>query len=150
MPRSVGHSKLTPLLALNPVPSSWVAADLKAKRPAGLSEKTIDAIVDAIPSYLAWKEATGLSVSASAHAPAHAPVAAPATANQMTVVFTGVRDKALEATLQAKGHIVADAVTKKTTHLVHADGAAATSTKLIKAQEMGITILSLSDFKHLV
>ena len=60
------------------------------------------------------------------------------------------RDKALEATLQSKGHIVADAVTKKTTHLVHADGAAATSTKLIKAQEMGIKILSLSDFKHLV
>ena len=146
MPRGVGHSKLTPLLSLNPSPASWVAADLKAKRPAGLSEKTIDAIVDAIPAYLAWKAATGLSVSASA--PAVAAVAA--AAGQMIVVFTGVRDKALEATLQSKGHIVADAVTKKTTHLVHADGAAATSTKLIKAQEMGIKILSLSDFKHLV
>ena len=109
--------------------------------------------MDAIPAYLAWKAATGLSVSASA--PAVAAVAAAATvaagaAGQMIVVFTGVRDKALEATLQSKGHIVADAVTKKTTHLVHADGAAATSTKLIKAQEMGIKILSLSDFKHLV
>ena len=146
MPRSVGHSKLTPLLAINPTPASWIASEFKAKRPAGLSEKTIDAIVDTIPAYLAWKAATGLSVSA----PAPAPTPAAAAANQMTVVFTGVRDKTLEAGLQAKGHVVADAVTKKTTHLVHADGAAATSTKLIKAQEMGITILSLSEFKHLV
>jgi len=149
MPRGVGHSKLTPLLALNPSPATWVgtAADFKTKRPAGLSEKTIDAIVDAIPAYLAWKAATGLVASVSVLAPAVATVAA---ASQMTVVFTGVRDKALEAALQSKGHIVADAVTKRTTHLVHADGAAATSTKLIKAQEMGVKILSLSDFKHLM
>jgi NAD-dependent DNA ligase len=147
MPRGVGHSKLTPLLALNPSPASWIAAEFNAKRPAGLSEKTIDAIVDAIPAYLAWKAATGLVASVSVPV---APAAAVADASQMTVVFTGVRDKVLEAALQSKGHIVADAVTKRTTHLVHADGAAATSTKLIKAQEMGIKILPLSDFKHLV
>jgi NAD-dependent DNA ligase len=146
MPRGVGHIKLTPLLALNPSPATWIAEEFKAKQLAGLSEKTIDAIVDAIPAYLAWKAATGLSASA----PASAAAAPAAAANQMTVVFTGVRDKALEATLQAKGHTVADTVTKKITHLVHADGATATSTKLIKAQEMGITILSLSAFKHLV
>jgi hypothetical protein len=32
-------------------------------------------------------------------------------------------------TLQAKGHIVADAVTEKTTHIIHADDGTATSSK---------------------
>jgi DNA ligase (NAD+) len=145
MPRSVGHTKLTPLLALNPNPATWTAPALKASRPAGLSDKTIDAIVDAIPAYLAWKTATGLvapAVQQEKQEKPEKPVKA------LTVVFTGVRDKALEAALTAKGHIVADTVTKKTTHVVHADGTATiTSTKLVKAQEMGITIQSLSQFR---
>jgi len=146
MPRSVGHTKLTPLLALNPNPALWTAAELKAARPAGLSEKTIDAIIAAIPAYLAWKAATGLVPSIkTVQVPAP-----PKNQKQLVIVFTGVRDKALEAALVTKGHIVADTVTKKTTHVVHADGpATATTTKIIKAQEMGATILTLSECKTL-
>jgi len=156
MPRSVGHTKLTPLLALNPSPATWLKGEaFKAARPAGLSDKTIDAIVDAIPAYLAWKAATGLSASLSKLS-ASLPTAVaslsaslvPAPTNKHIVVFTGVRDKAFEATLQAAGHIVADTVTKKTTHLIHADGpGTALSTKVVKAQEMGIAIMSLSQAK---
>lgn len=147
MPRSVGHSKLTPLLTLIPNPATWPAqiATLKANRPTGLSDKTIDAIVEVIPAYLAWKAATGLTTTSVV-------VKAPVPAGQQyTVVFTGVRDKAFEEALQAKGHIVASAVTKKTTHVIHANGVATTtSTKLIKAQEMGVTLLSLSQAKTIL
>jgi len=147
MPRGVGHSKLTPLLALNPMVTTWTSAGpaFKAAKPAGLSEKTIDAIMEAIPAYLAWKTATGLASSA-APSPPVAPAPAPASGKQHVVVFTGVRDKAFEAALQAKGHIVADTVTKKTTHVIYADGAT-TSTKMIKAKEMGAALLSLSEAK---
>jgi NAD-dependent DNA ligase len=144
MPRGVGHTKLTPLLALYPNPATWPTqvASIKAKRPAGLSDKTIDAIADTIPAYLAWKAATGLS-------PASSGVPAPVVPEkQYVVVFTGVRDKEFEAALQAAGHIVADTVTKKTTHVIHADGpGSSTSTKIIKAQEMGVIIQSLSQAK---
>ena len=139
MPRSVGHTKLTPLLAIESQPALWTAAALKAQRPAGLSDKTIDAIVDAIPAYLAWKTATGLSPSSSSSAPA------PILPGAKVVVFTGVRDKVLEAALLAKGYVIADTVTKKTTHLIYADGS--TSTKLIKAKEMGITTMTLTQAK---
>lgn len=145
MPRGVSHSKLAPLLALNPNPATWTAAALKAKRPAGLSEPTIDAIVEAIPAYLAWKAATGLTPSVQA-APApsnHLPVG-----SQYTIVFTGVRDKAFEEQLLAKGHIIADTVTKKTTHVVYAGSTM--STKIIKAQELGVTLLTLSEAKTIL
>jgi DNA ligase (NAD+) len=144
MPRGVGHSKLTPLLALNPRVSTWTSpAAFKAAKPAGLSEKTIDAIVDAIPAYLAWKAATGLVPSTVAPSTV-VPTVVPA--KQYVFVFTGVRDKTFESALQAKGHIIADTVTKKTTHVVYADGAT-TSTKMIKAKEMGATLLPLSQAK---
>jgi len=148
MPRGVGHSKLTPLLAIRPDPATWVsdAAALKAARPAGLSDKTIDAIVAAVPAYLTWLSATGFEPAATATAAATA-VAVAVPEHQMVVVFTGVRDKALEDQLLAAGHIVADSVTKKTTHVVHADNSAAASTKIVKAQELGIPVTSLSTFK---
>jgi NAD-dependent DNA ligase len=62
-----------------------------------------------------------------------------------TIVLTGFRDKALEAALTARGHTLADSVTKKTTHVVYPDGPEPSSTKITKAREIGIAeILSLS------
>lgn len=180
MPRGVGHTKLKPLLALNPNPQAWSAAALKAARPAGLSDKTIDEICAALPAYYAWRteECVGLGPS-SAIAPAAvggagasvstATAAAPAKAgSQMVVVMTGFRDKTLNTQLEAAGHIVADTVSKKTTHVVYADGpetpsatgvyqpsrkaggAEPASTKLTKAKELGAAVMSVSAFRLLL
>lgn len=137
MPRGVGHSKLTPLLAMNPDPATWSAAAFKMSRPAGLSDKTIDEIVAAVPAYLAWR------LSSAPATPAPSVQAQPAHTGKI-IVFTGGRDKALEAALQAAGHQVADAITKKTTHIAYPDGPEPSSTKITKAREMGIAILSAS------
>ena len=146
MPRGVGSSKLKPLLELEPNPAAWTVAALTAARPAGLSTTTIETIVAAVPAYLAWRAETGFTAAAKATA------ATATTGPTMTVVFTGFRDKALEAALQSAGHTVAASVTKKTTHLVHADGATdlTTSVKFQKAQELGITILSATAIRALL
>ena len=144
MPRSVGHTKLTPLLALEPNPAHWSAAALKAAKPAGLSPATIDAIVEAVPAYISWFAETGLSAAVVALKTV-API--PIPDKVMVVVFTGGRDKEIETKLQAAGHMVADAVSKKTTHVVYADGPAPTTTKVIKAKELGAQILSMSAFR---
>jgi DNA ligase (NAD+) len=144
--RGIGHSKLKPLLELEPNVSSWNAAKLKAARPAGISEATIDAIVDAVPSFLAWRAETGLPVAT----PLPTIVRPAAAATVMTVVLTGFRDKALEAALETAGHQVADAVTKKVTHVVYPDGAIPASTKITKAQELGITVLPVSAMRALL
>jgi NAD-dependent DNA ligase len=150
MPRGVGKTKLAPLLAMEPDVTAWTTATL-SPRPAGLSDKTIDAIITSVPAFLAWFAETGFhaaapppSNSASASAAASKPVDA------MTVVFTGARDKALEAELVAKGHTVAPSVTKKTTHVVYPDGAAPTSSKIDAAKAAGIPILTITAFRTLL
>ena len=144
MPRSVGPTRLTPLLALEPNPALWSAAALKAAKPAGLSPATIDAIVEAIPAYITWFIETGLAPVAAKPV---APLSVPTPDKVMVVVFTGGRDKEIETKLQAAGHTVADAVSKKTTHVVYADGPAPTTTKVVKAKELGAQILSMSAFR---
>lgn len=140
--RGVGHSKLKPLLELEPNVAAWSAATFKAAKPAGLSAATIDDIVAAVPAYLAWRAETGLATTASVPVAVLSPAAA--VGPRMTVVLTGFRDKALESTLQAAGHQIADTVSKKATHVVYPDGPTPTSTKITKAQELGITVLSVS------
>jgi DNA ligase (NAD+) len=150
MPRGVGHSKLETLFTINPNPASWSIAEFQTAKPAGLSQATIQAIVAAVPDYLAWLS-TNIPSVASAVAVAAVPILkGVAVADAMTVVLTGFRDKELEAHLKAAGHIVADSVTKKVTHLVHPDGPTPTTGKAAKAQEYGAAVLSLSAFKALL
>jgi NAD-dependent DNA ligase len=146
MPRGVGHSKLETLFAINPNPATWSIAEFTAARPAGISQATIQAIVAAVPEYLTWLSAN-IPAANTAPAPVLKEVVA---ADAMTVVLTGFRDKELEAQLKAGGHIVADSVTKKTTHLVYPDGPTPTTGKAAKAAEYGATVLSLSAFKALL
>jgi DNA ligase (NAD+) len=143
MPRAVGPSRLTPLLSLNPNPAAWSSEELKAAKPAGISPATIDAIVEAIPAYLEWVASNELVATLETTKPK----LTPKSGAQWTVVFTGVRDKSLEAVLDAAGHTVADTVTKKTTHVVYANGPRPTTTKITKAEEVGAKILSLSEFR---
>jgi DNA ligase (NAD+) len=165
MPRGVGHTKLKPLLALNPNPQMWSRAALKAARPAGLSDKTIDEICAALPAYYAWRAVecntigpsssatAALAAAGGAGAAAAAPAiqaASAAAGSQMVVVMTGFRDKALTTQLETAGHIVADTVSKKTTHVVYPDGPEPTSTKLTKAKELGAAVMSVSEFRLLL
>lgn len=148
MPRGIGHTRLAPLLAINPTPASWTVGELTAAAPAGLSAKTIESIVAAVPAYVAWRAenfgATVFATTVTATDTATAP-----TGPTATVVLTGFRDRALETAIHAAGHTVADAVSRKTTHLVYPDGPEPTSTKITKARELGaaIQILPVSAFR---
>jgi DNA ligase (NAD+) len=150
MPRGVGHTKLKPLLAINPNPATWNAATFKAARPAGISDATIDAIIAATPAYQTWRQ-ENIPASHTTHVTPLPPPPAPSTpTNQMTVVFTEFRDKELRTSLESAGHIVADTITKKTTHVLHPDGPTPTSVKIQKAQSLGITVMTASAFRALL
>jgi len=153
MPRGVGHTKLKPLLAINPNPAQWDSATLKAARPAGISDATIDATLAAIPAYIAWRQENiaPMVVSLPPPVPTSLPAApVPTPATQMTVVFTEFRDKELRITLEAAGHIVADTITKKTTHVIHPDGPTPTSVKIQKAQSLGAAVMAATAFRALL
>ena len=141
MPRGIGHRKLATLFAVEPDYTKW-APSLQVP---GL--KSAEAIVAALPSYTAWKVANGLRpVPAPVPASSEAPAPVVAT-NQMVVVMTGFRNKELESKLAAEGHIVADTITKKTTHVLYPEGPTPSSTKIQKAVAMGsVKVQSLPDF----
>jgi DNA ligase (NAD+) len=64
-------------------------------------------------------------------------------------VFTGFRDKGLEALVISAGATMGSSVSAKTTHLVVKDKTA-TSTKITKAKSLGITIIDQAEASELV
>ena len=62
-------------------------------------------------------------------------------------VFTGFRDKVLQEELENEGHTVTSSVSKNTNYLVVKDKTA-TSTKITKAKELGVTIIDIDDAKN--
>lgn len=150
MPRGIGHRKLTPLFQINPNPAKWSVAEFVAASPAGISETMIQEVVANIPAYLKWKKDNFGDISLVPSVVSSPPTSSSIKTEDIAViVLTGFRDKGLEAALTAKGHNVADSVTKKTTHVVYPDGPEPSSTKITKGREYGAHILSLSDLKEL-
>jgi len=141
MPRGVGHTKLVPLLEIQPNVARWPETDFGAV--AGISASTLNSIRDAVPSYLAWKDASGLPNPPSKPSKPSKPSS---SSQRFVVVFTGERDKALEASLEAAGHTVGAAITKATTHLVYPDGPEPSSSKITKAHAQKIPVMTRSEF----
>lgn len=65
----------------------------------------------------------------------------------MAVCFSGVRDGILEQEIVSNGGSITSTVSKKTTHLVVKD-LNGTSSKITKAQSLGLTIMNIEDFKR--
>lgn len=66
----------------------------------------------------------------------------------MNVCFSGVRDRELEDEIIGEGGKVSTTVGGKTTHLIVKDPSVTTG-KIAKAKDLGVTILSISEFKAL-
>ena len=62
------------------------------------------------------------------------------------VIFTGIRDADLESKIIKEGGTIVNSVTSKTTLLIAKD-ITSSSSKIKKAKELSITIMSLDDFK---
>jgi NAD-dependent DNA ligase len=135
LPRGVGERRLRLLYAVNPDAKRWTATLLKGV--SGWSEGSLAELLEVLPTALAWSVPF-----LTAHIASVAQVQA-----TKFVVFTGVRDKALETAIAAKGWSVDAAVTKKTTVLVVADSGSEETGKVKKAREAGIRIMRISEFR---
>lgn len=150
--RGVGTRKMTKLCeALNLTTVDQLAelcgsADAINRISAvdGFERKTAEVIVRNMPRFLAFAD----------HIQAHFTLEAPkakvvgGALSSVIAVFTGVRDKDLEQRIADAGGTVASSVNKATTHLVCKDPSA-NSSKLQKARDLGVTIISLEDARTL-
>lgn len=62
--------------------------------------------------------------------------------------FTGIRDKELEAKIEARGGTIGGSVNGKTTHLVAKDPSGGSS-KLKKAADMGVKVIGIIEAQEL-
>ena len=144
LPRGVGERKLKVLFEIERDPRLWTAAKFDTVPGWGLS--SIDELLLALPAALEWGKFRGSAASsAAAHSVASASAELSPQPNGKSVVFTGVRDKALEARLTAQGWEISPSVTKKTTVVVVAS-AGDESGKTKKATEYGIRIMPITEF----
>lgn len=67
--------------------------------------------------------------------------------SEVNVVMTGFRDSELQATIESMGGKVSSGVSKKTTHLLCLDPSSK-STKMQKARELGVQIMTPDQFKQ--
>jgi NAD-dependent DNA ligase len=145
LPRCVGERKLRLLYAIAPDARNWTSGS----KVNGWSEGSLNELLQALPTALAW------SVPFSSVPKAQTASASPIVASAINfVVFTGVRDKELEAAIASKGWATEPSVTKKTTMLVVADGEEPDAPsglketgKVKKAKEAGIRIMRISEFR---
>ena len=142
MPRSVGETKLTALMAVEPNLDNWLTMTTV---PQGWTEDSFQAFQQTFPNYLVWRRSE-LSFIPMAKAK-------PVTVPEMTVCFTGFRDKALEEQASKKFHI-ASTVSSKLNVLVIPDGSDShESEKVKKAKALGkVEILQRGEFvrKYLI
>ena len=170
LPRGVGERKLRPLAAIHADPRMWTRRAMDGV--AGWSSESLDSLFAVLPAALEWCESSvgPASVAHSVASPANAhSVASPANAHSVApraqpvqrkgqAVFTGVRDKELEAQMTAAGWEIAPSVTSATTIVIVADAEKGTGQptgkatgqptgKVLAAQKKGIEICKLSDFR---
>ncbi|NBO09673.1 MAG: hypothetical protein EBV30_10125, partial [Actinobacteria bacterium] len=138
--------KLRALFEKEADPRKWGAAEMAC--PDGWSDESLKGLWRALPAALAWIDESFPGCTAPL-APLQEVQAQPQAAGQLKyIVFSGVRDKALEQRLLATGSWdIQSAVTSKTDVLVVADGERKESTKTKKAHELDITIQTISEFR---
>jgi NAD-dependent DNA ligase len=140
LPRGVGERKLKMLFEVEADPSKWTFE--KLSNVNGWGSIGMQDLLKTVPAVLEWCQ----KHKPLAPVPT-APAATPA-ASKGSVVFTGVRDKELEAKATAAGWTMSDTLTKKTSLLIVADDAK-DSVKTKKATEYGIRIMKITEFRAL-
>jgi NAD-dependent DNA ligase len=155
--RGIGRKKLEAFVVAYPeVLKGNMPKSGELRAVEGIAPATVKSMIEDLPEVLAFvrdinpktcsaASASAASASASASPAVKAPVAMKALADK-SIVFTGFRDKEWETLLKTVGCSVSNTVSKKVT-LVVAKDVDEDSSKLVKAREYGITILSKDAFE---
>lgn len=95
----------------------------------GFDIKSAEKLANGLPEYISFLNETKGLISVSEY------IKVSGDLNGVVVVFTGVRDKALEAEIEKRGGKITNSIGKTTTHLVAKD-TTGSSTKLKKVEEL--------------
>lgn len=141
--RGLGEKKIELILAAYPYGEALDAASVSdIASVQGIGPVTSNAFIEALPEFRSFIGDTHLIASCDAPT-------VPKDTVKMTVVFTGFRNKELEAAIIRAGGKVTTTVSRNTTLIVAADPKE-DSEKLRKARDIGIKIVSKDEFTRTI
>ena len=142
--RSIGMKKLKLILSKFPqIYTGYVPSLDELSMIDGIGIITGKQFLEGLPHFFAFMKDAGIPCIAKQEEKDEVAKGKPL---DIIVVFTGVRDKELEAEIEARGGKVATSVSKKTTVVVAKDPSE-TSSKIITAKEMGVPVVTLEVFR---
>ena len=122
----------------------------------GIAKISAELFIENLPKYYEFYDSLGFKCNKGAQAAAaNAANAGPGNIKinnnlkDKTFIFSGFRNKEYEKAIVDNGGKVTTAISKNTSYLVVKDKAENTA-KIIKARELGITILNIADFTALM
>ena len=149
MGRGIGRRKMTKLVEA--LGSEIVLVDhcgpemvKRISALEGFGPNIATTIVDNLPAFRAWL--ASIEGQYTIAAPKEKVVGG--DLDEVVVVFTGIRDKELEAKIEARGGTIGGSVNGKTTHLVAKDPSGGSS-KLKKAADMGVKVIGIIEAQEL-
>ena len=113
----------------------------------GFSSKTASKIIEGIPEYIMYRDFYETKYGELSYKDEE--VNSSQKLEDMVFCFSGVRSKETEAIIIKNGGEVSGSFSKKTTHLIVKDKNSKTS-KIIKAEKQGATVIELKDFEQLL
>lgn len=148
--RGFGAKKIQLILSHIPtiLSSKYIPTVEELLHIKGVERKTAEAFCTNLPKFFAFLEEQAIVCQGLGEMPKEAtPVKGHALAD-MVVVFTGVRDKAVETFVEMNGGRVGSSVNKKTTILVVKTLDGKETGKVKEAKDLGVPILTLEQFKQ--
>ena len=150
--RAIGSTKLKTIVSAYPnILEGKVPTEAQVAGISGIGPVTARQFLDALPAFFEFMDEIGVPCSTpKAKAKPATTVAAPPSSAKSLVgqafVFTGIRDKDLEAAIEARGGKVATSVSGKTTVVIAKNPADQTG-KVKEAIERGIPVVDIETFK---
>ena len=111
----------------------------------GYSQKTATQLIKHLPTFITWLKKHPTFVFKVDKRPSSSNLKSNGKMKGQNVIFTGVRDTDLEAKIVKEGGTIVNSISSKTTLLIAKD-ISSNSSKIKKAKEMNILVMSYDKF----
>jgi NAD-dependent DNA ligase len=141
--RSIAEKKLKLILEVFPeIPNGYQPTESELSKVAGIGEITAKQFLEGLPLFFDFMK----EIDKECKKVEKVVVPKGKSLEGLNVVFTGVRDKELEAEIETKGGKVLTSISSKTKVLIAKDPSD-DSSKIKSAKELGIPVVTIDTFK---
>ena len=146
--RAIGEKKLKLIVTSFPtILQGYKPSESELSKVDGIGSVTATQFLDGLPLFFDFMKDIGIPCNKKIEVkPVTVVTSTKPSLSHLLVVFTGMRDKELEAEIESRGGKIGSSVSKKTTVVVAKDPSDETG-KVKTAKELGVEVLDFETFK---